>query len=195
MLSDNYDPIWIVAPGARDYVEGTKSAIFALYHGRVVGLMRLVPFEKLTVLVSQSRDGEIIARALKSIGISSVRGSPNRKGVAGALQFINAGKSGQRLAYTVDGPRGPRYQVKPGVIRLASMSGLPIIPMVCRTRSSWLLGTWDNFMLGLWSSPGSYMFNEPIFVPPNVGDKEQEALRSKLELQMDSMRRYLDRIF
>lgn len=194
-MCDSYDPICIVGPEAREYVDGSAPAIFAIFHGRMLGIMRLIPYEKLTVLISQSRDGEIIARALKDIGISSVRGSPNRRGVQGALEFIDAGKSGRRLVYTVDGPRGPRYQVKPGVIRLAGMSGLPIIPMVCRGRNNWWIPTWDKFMASAWGAPCAYMFNDPILVPANASDEEQDKLRVQLEQRMNDMRLYLDQLF
>jgi lysophospholipid acyltransferase (LPLAT)-like uncharacterized protein len=193
-MCSSYDPLYIVGQDASDYVYKNKPAIFALFHGRMLGIMRLDPLTSVTVLISASRDGEIIARALRDLGISSVRGSPNRRGVKGALEFVAAGKSGRRLAYTVDGPRGPRYQVSPGVIRLASMSGLPIIPFVCRGRGNWWMPTWDKFMASHWGGPCVYMFNDPIFVPSNASDEEQEKLRAELEQQMNKMRLYLDEL-
>jgi hypothetical protein len=194
-MCNSYDPLYIIESDAGEYVYNTKPAIFALFHGRMLGILRLDPTDRTTVLISQSRDGEIIARALQELGVSSVRGSPNRRGVKGALEFISAGKSGQRLAYTVDGPRGPRYQVKSGIIRLASMSGLPIIPFVCRARNSWWMPTWDKFMASHWGSPCAYMFDKPMFVPEDLSDEEQEKFRSKLEQQMNDMRLKLKKLF
>jgi hypothetical protein len=187
-FDNSYRVTKVISPAARPYIDGEKPALFALYHGRMVGMLQLVPRHKVTVLVSRSRDGEIIARALKALGYMLARGSPAHKAIAGTMQMVRAAQSGQHLAVMADGPRGPVYTVKPGVVRLAELTGLPIVPFVCSARSAWWFWGWDNFMGPLWASPIVYLVGDPVHVPAEAGDSEREQLRQELELRMNHMR-------
>ncbi|HIA51453.1 MAG TPA: DUF374 domain-containing protein [Candidatus Melainabacteria bacterium] len=166
----------------------SKPAIFAIYHGRMVGLPSLRPNNKLTILISNSRDGEIIARALKEIGFSTARGSPAHGGVRGALEMKTAAKANSRLAMMVDGPRGPRYQVKQGLVRLAEITGLPIIPLVTHTRHNYWMDSWDNFMAPWWGTPMVHIFGHPIDIPRGITAEQSEQLTELLQSRMDRMR-------
>lgn len=154
----------------------------------MVGLPSLRPNNKLTILISNSRDGEIIARALKEIGFSTARGSPAHGGVRGALEMKTAAKANSRLAMMVDGPRGPRYQVKQGLVRLAEITGLPIIPFVTHTRQNYWMDSWDNFMAPWWGTPMVHIFGHPIDIPKGITTEECEQLTELLQLRMDKMR-------
>jgi lysophospholipid acyltransferase (LPLAT)-like uncharacterized protein len=176
---------FIVANAAKSYLnDPDKPAIFAIYHGRMVGLLDLKPRKKLTILISQSRDGEIIARACRGFGFEAVRGSPALGAIAGALQMISAGGNNQKLAFTVDGPRGPIYSVKEGVIRLAELTGLPIIPFVSHVRTCYWMKTWDRFMAPWWGTPIVHIVGEPIHIPKQLTEDQVENLRSSLEQKM-----------
>ncbi len=178
------DNIWQENEGA----DASKPAIFAIYHGRMVGLPGLRPKSKLTILISNSRDGEIIARALQEIGFSTARGSPAHGGVRGALEMKTAAKANSRLAMMVDGPRGPRYEVKPGLVRLAEITGLPIIPFVTHTRQNYWMDSWDNFMAPFWGTPMLYIFGHPIYIPKGISAAESDSLTALLQTRMDKMR-------
>lgn len=167
---------------------GSKPAIFAIYHGRMVCLPGLKPNRRLTILISNSRDGEIIARALKEIGFSTARGSPAHGGVRGALEMKTAAKGNNRLAMMVDGPRGPRYEVKPGLVRLAEITGLPIIPFVAHARQAYWMDSWDNFMAPWWCTPMVYIFGHPIDIPKGMSQAESDSLTALLQSRMDKMR-------
>lgn len=166
----------------------SKPAIFAIYHGRMVGLPSLRPNNNLTILISNSRDGEIIARALKEIGFSTARGSPAHGGVRGALEMKSAAKANSRLAMMVDGPRGPRYEVKPGLVRLAEITGLPIIPFVTHTRKNYWMDSWDNFMAPWWCTPMVHIYGHPIDIPKGISEEESLAFTNLLQTRMDKMR-------
>lgn len=166
----------------------SKPAIFAIYHGRMVGLPGLKPNKRLTILISNSRDGEIIARALQEIGFSTARGSPAHGGVRGALEMKTAAKGNNRLAMMVDGPRGPRYEVKPGLVRLAEITGLPIIPFVAHARQTYWMDSWDNFMAPWWCTPMVYIFGQPIDIPKGMSEAESDNLTALLQRRMDKMR-------
>ncbi len=184
-----YPIIKVISPGTRQLLDSGQPVIFAVYHGRMVGLLAVVhPKNKLTVLVSRSRDGEIIANGLAKIGYTLARGSPAHKAIEGARQLVAAAKNGQNLALLVDGPRGPQYQVKLGIIRIAQMTGLPVVPfMVTGYINSWMWG-WDKFMATCFYSPMLYIYGEPLFVGADAPAEELETIRAHLENTMNQLR-------
>jgi lysophospholipid acyltransferase (LPLAT)-like uncharacterized protein len=179
----------VIAPGARKFLDEGKPVLIGLYHGRMVGLLRVGRRrDELTILVSRSRDGEIISRALLNLGFNLARGSPGRRAVEGAKQLIDASRAGQTLVMTVDGPRGPQQEVKPGIIRIAEMTGLPIVPFVSRARTNWWFWGWDLFMGPFWSTPMVYLYGEPIAVPPDCDEDQREEYRRRLDESLSSLR-------
>jgi len=192
-FDDSYKVTKVISPAAMPYVAGEKPALFVLYHARMVGMLQLVqPRHKITILVSRSRDGEIIARALEAIGYSLARGSPAHKAIEATMQMIRAARNGQHLAVMADGPRGPIHTVKPGVIRLAQLTALPIVPFVCSARSAWWFWGWDRFMGPLWGTPVVYICGDPLNVPADGSDEERETLRQELESKMSHLREMAD---
>jgi lysophospholipid acyltransferase (LPLAT)-like uncharacterized protein len=179
----------IASAEAQKYLDEQKPVLFALYHGRMVGLLRVLRLPKnLTILVSRSRDGEIVARMLQHLGFSLARGSPGRKAVEAGKQLVDAARRGQSLAITVDGPRGPQQEVKSGIIRMAEMTGLPIVPFVARARTTYWFWGWDKFMGPKWSTPIVYMYDDPIIVPNNCSDEERERIRLQLDERLTALR-------
>ncbi len=192
-FTDSYKGTRIISPSARPYIDGESPALFALYHARMVGVLHVIqPRDKITILVSRSRDGEIIAQALEALGFSLARGSPAHKAVEATMQMIRAARSGQHLAIMADGPRGPIHTVKPGVIRLAELSGLPVIPFVCSARSAWWFWGWDRFMAPCFGTPVVYLYGDPLHVRADISDEEREALRLELESRMNQLRETAD---
>ncbi len=103
--------------------------ILAFWHGRLLMMPYSYPGRGITVLVSQHRDGELIARTVKGFGIESVRGSSTRGWFGGIKGLLKSVRSGRDIAITPDGPQGPRYKAQMGTIQLAATTGLPIYPM------------------------------------------------------------------
>lgn len=183
----SYRIIKFYSPGAAALLQegqGRKPVIWSFYHGRMVGALGIKPRKRMTVLISPSRDGEMIARAGTRLGYSMTRGSSKQGAVKAGLGLMDAIKTGQDLVFMVDGPRGPIYEVKPGIIRMAEMTSAPIIPFVCSARSRWWMRTWDRFLAPWWSTPIVYIFGEPLYVPKGACSDEQEELRLKLENRM-----------
>lgn len=188
-LDFSYDLIKFFSPAARQHLlKDQKPAIFALYHQHMVGLLGLQPRQRLSILISQSRDGEIAAQTALSMGFSIVRGSASRGAIQGTRELISAAESGQNLAFLVDGPRGPIYEVKPGVVRLAELTGLPIVPVLCRSRRHWTLKSWDKYMAAAIGAPIAYIYGDPIDIPANLPAAEREKCLTLLHGRMEELR-------
>jgi len=173
---------WRDRSGLTDTAD-TQPVIFCLWHNRLAISMvvrRRYP-RKLAALVSASKDGALLAAVLARFGVEHVRGSSSRRGPQALLELTSRAQQGYDLAITPDGPKGPRYVVKEGVIALARTTGLPIIPVTCNTR--WKLGlkSWDRFQIPLPFSRCELILNEPIFVHREADEAERENQRVKLE--------------
>lgn len=190
-FGDSYRIVKFFAPGALELLEegpGRKPIIWSFYHGRMVGALGIKPRKRLTILMSPSRDGEMIARGGARLGFSIARGSSKQGAVRGGLELMDAVKDGQDLVFMVDGPRGPRFEVKPGVIKMAEITQAPILPFVCSARSTWWMPSWDRFLAPWWSTPIIYIFGEPLRVPEGASDELQAELRLELEKRMEHIR-------
>lgn len=164
-----------------------EQLIVAFWHNRVVLMPLANRGRKLCIMNSQSRDGEIATRALKRWGIHSVRGSATRGGAGGFLQLVRAFRAGYDLAVVPDGPRGPRYQVKPGVIHLARVTGAPILPVTYAASRMRQLRSWDRLIIPLPFADIVFVVGEPLHVPRHATDAEAEALRAELETRLNAI--------
>lgn len=136
------------------------------------------------VLSSASKDGAAIESAVGIYGLGAVRGSSSRRGAAALIALKKAAKSGKDLIITPDGPRGPRYTMQPGVIKLAQTTGLPVIPITLLVDECWRLKTWDRFIIPKPFSRMKLIFGEPLELPRKLSEDEFEAARLKLETLM-----------
>ena len=96
-------------------------------------------------MTSRSFDGEYIARFIQRFGYGAVRGSSTRGGVGAIVEMARLMRAGCTTAFTIDGPKGPRYVAKMGAVLLAKKSGHPIMPVTMALRSYWKIPSWDYF--------------------------------------------------
>jgi hypothetical protein len=162
-----------------------EQLIVAFWHNRVVMMPIAHRSRKVCIMSSQSRDGEIATRALARWGIRSVRGSATRGGASGFLQLVRAYRDGYDLAVVPDGPRGPRYVVKPGIIHLARATGAPIFPVSYAATRRCQLRTWDRLIIPLPFARVAYVAGEPLLVPRHASDADVETLRRELEARLN----------
>ncbi|MEW5721888.1 MAG: lysophospholipid acyltransferase family protein [Thermodesulfobacteriota bacterium] len=149
---------------------------YAHWHGDELALLprfgRLHP----TVLVSHSRDGEAMARAASYLGYRVARGSSTRGAVGGLVALIKAVKQGHNAVLAVDGPQGPRGVCKPGIVRLAQKTGVPLFPVgVAVSRKYIFKKTWNQVYLPLPCSRQVVFFGPPLSFPPRADDEEMEG--------------------
>jgi len=121
--------------------------IIAFWHSRQLMMPLAYRGTSASILISQHRDGEIIARIMKYFGFGAIRGSSTRGGFQAVRQLLKAARQGQDVIVTPDGPRGPACQVQAGVIYLAKVTGLPIVPLTfaCSKKKSFQVGTGFRF--------------------------------------------------
>jgi lysophospholipid acyltransferase (LPLAT)-like uncharacterized protein len=147
------------------------------------------------MLISQHRDGEFIARAVKQFGVDSVRGSTTRGGLSALRGMIRFFRTGANLAITPDGPQGPKHVVQIGVIELARQTGAPILPVTYGASRKKVLGSWDNFVLPFPFCKVAYLWGEPLFIPRDADKDRMEESRRLLQERMRQITEEADRIF
>ncbi len=133
------------------------------------------------ILISASKDGELIARVMRYFGQDAVRGSSSRGGRAAFKELLQLAKEEVDLVITPDGPKGPRHQLKDGVIHLARLSGRPVVPMAFVCSRGRRFGSWDRFLLPYPFGRGVYAFGEPVYYDKIEGP---EGFRERLETAM-----------
>jgi len=166
----------------RDELEATgKGFIYAFWHGRQAFLVYLHRRDRLYTMISQSRDGELIARVCKSFKLGAVRGSSSRGGREAFLEMKHLLECGNRVAFTPDGPKGPFHRVQPGVLALAQMTGRPIVPVAYGARKKWIFkGGWDEFVVPKPMNKIVMAYGEPVEVKAsdNLDMKAAELARA-----------------
>ncbi len=166
-----------------------KPFVIAFWHGRLLILPAMWPTSaKISMLISMHRDGELIARAIGYFGHGTVRGSAakpgsdkDKGGVAALRGMLKALKANEYVGITPDGPRGPRMRATDGIVTVARVAGVPIIPCSYSARSRVVLSTWDRFILPLPFTRGVIMWGEPIMVARDANAAALDAARLAVE--------------
>jgi hypothetical protein len=169
-----------------------ETIIFAIWHNRLGlalalyerYLRRPQPDRKLAGLVSASKDGGLLARILELFRIEPVRGSSSRRGAQALRELVSWGERGYDLAITPDGPRGPCYTVRDGVIATAQLTGLPIVPVSYRLNWKIRLKSWDRFQVPLPFARCAITTGRVLRVPREATEAERETLRQQLEAEL-----------
>lgn len=176
--------------------------IMAIWHGRILmmakGWRTGVPFH---MLASQHRDGQLIARAIAPFGISYIYGSSAKPGKAkdkGGLtavrEILRTLKNRECIGITPDGPRGPRMRATDGIITIARMSGVPIIPAAWSARRRWALNSWDRFLVPKLFTTGVFVWGTPIEIPRDADDAQLDLLRLRVEDALTAVANEADRL-
>jgi lysophospholipid acyltransferase (LPLAT)-like uncharacterized protein len=136
------------------------------------------------IIISASRDGEYIAAVFKMFGFNTVRGSSSKKGEKALREGLNVLKENKFLSMTSDGPRGPKYKVKPGALYFATQSGAKIIAISINYSRYWSLKSWDGFQIPKPFSTAHLIISEPIEVPQKLSKEELKKYRLIVENEL-----------
>ncbi len=166
-----------------------QQCIFALWHAHQCGIYSFEDKHKLNVMISRSKDGDIISSATKSLGINVVRGSQSRGGVGATLEMVEKLKTEENIAITIDGPKGPARVVKKGVVEIAKISGVPIVPFIWYSDSKgWFkFNTWDEFRFPADFIRTIGLYGDPIEVPKELDDEGIEKYRKQVEEALNEL--------
>lgn len=197
--------IRLVRATTRWQVEGRENAerlwdegkpfILAFWHGRLL----LMPAcwrdgVRMNMLISHHADGELIARTIAHFGLGATRGS-SKKGGSGAVRaLVKAARAGECLGFTPDGPRGPRMRASNGVIDVARLSGLPILPVTLATRRRRVLESWDRFCIAWPFGRGVILWGAPVAVARDADEAAREAARAALEAELNRITERADTV-
>lgn len=161
------------------------SQILTLWHENVFLSIYYMRGMGVVVMSSKSFDGEYSARFLTRFGFGTVRGSSSRGGADALVKMIRVARKGVRTAFTVDGPRGPRRVVKPGVCALAMKSGGLIYPASIEPAKFWTLKSWDRMRIPKPFSRALVIVRPPIAVAPDADADEFAARLAELQAELD----------
>jgi lysophospholipid acyltransferase (LPLAT)-like uncharacterized protein len=163
----------------------TENYIGALWHNRLLifplVLRRFFPQRHGAALISASRDGDLLADGVQRFGYDVIRGSSSRLGASAILQLTQVLASGRDVVITPDGPRGPAYELGPGIIFLAQRSGAAVLPINLEYSRCWRLGSWDRFIVPRPFSKVRVLINEPHRVKSTGTPEEFESERVALQ--------------
>jgi lysophospholipid acyltransferase (LPLAT)-like uncharacterized protein len=171
------------------------NVIACFWHGRLLAM----PFAyrgsgtHAKVLISRHADGEFIARIIHYFGLGTVRGSYRKASVSSIKEMLHELKKGTTIVITPDGPKGPRYAVKPGIIELARLAGKPIVPVTCSASKKKVFASWDRFILPYPFSKVLFVWGDPVSIPRGIERSGIETLRLKLEKTLVSLTEDADR--
>ncbi|MHB8910524.1 MAG: lysophospholipid acyltransferase family protein [Syntrophales bacterium] len=180
----------------RQYLHQGGKAIAAIWHQRILIVLdyagRFGEFAP-AVMISQSRDGEMIADVYRRLNFRPVRGSSSRGGRKALAAMVADLAEHPFAVHIVDGPQGPRGIVKAGLISMAQHSGVPVVPVAISVNRAWVLNSWDRFLVPKPFSTVCVHWGTPIHVPFTLDDGAFEALRREVEITLRQLQDDADR--
>jgi lysophospholipid acyltransferase (LPLAT)-like uncharacterized protein len=169
-----------------------KPVIYSFWHRAVFPATWMWREQKIAVMVSRSFDGEYIARIIEKFGFGAVRGSSSRGGAEALLGMREVLAQGEAVAFTIDGPRGPKYVAKPGPVRLSRATGFPMMAFYVALDNPWILNTWDDFMIPKPFSKALGRISRGIQVPPDAIDSEIAEYHRQLQSALERVTQFAE---
>jgi hypothetical protein len=164
---------------------GQRPLIGSFWHSCIIPATYICRNLGVRVMSSNSYDGEYMGRIIHKFGFVAVKGSSSRNAVRALLGLRRALAEGWTVAFTLDGPRGPRHKVKPGPVALARSSGVPLTMFHAAVDKAWVLNSWDRMMIPLPFSRVLLRFGKLIHVPENATEEDVERYTAELQAALD----------
>jgi len=163
-------------------------AIFTFWHGRIFPATYYWRNRGIVVMTSMNLDGEAIAQCIQRLGYGAARGSSSRGGFRALAQLARDIRQGKDAAFTIDGPRGPRYVAKQGPVLLAFKTGAAILCFHISMKRKIQLKSWDEFQIPLPFTPAIVLKAPPIWVPADATEEHLRALHDRMQTTLDDLR-------
>jgi lysophospholipid acyltransferase (LPLAT)-like uncharacterized protein len=168
-------------------VKAGKLPIICFWHNRIFLGTYFFRYRRIVVITSQSFDGEYIARFIQRFGYGAIRGSSTRGGVGALVEMIRLMKNGLATAFSIDGPKGPRYIAKSGACLLAKKTGHPILPFSVEAERFWEIKSWDRLQIPKPFTRAKVFYGAPIYVESNADEEEIEKKRLELQDSLEEL--------
>ena len=165
-----------------------RPAIYCFWHRCVIPATYRFRGNKIAVMTSRSFDGEYIARIIRKLGYGAVRGSSSRGGAGALIGMRKELEQGHPVAFTIDGPRGPRYVAKPGPVLLAKISEVPICCFYVAVDRAWILNSWDQMIIPKPFSQAMIYGSGPMYVPADATEEQMTALHQQMQETLERCR-------
>jgi len=163
-------------------------AIFTFWHGRIFPATYYWRRRGIAVMTSLNRDGDVIAECIKRFGYLAIRGSSSRGGFRALAEMAREIRQGGDCAFTIDGPRGPKYVAKQGPILLALKTGAAIFCFHISMKHKIQLKSWDEFQIPLPFTRALVLQAAPIWVPGDASEAHLRDLQQQLQTTLDNLR-------
>jgi lysophospholipid acyltransferase (LPLAT)-like uncharacterized protein len=172
--------------------EHVHPAIYVFWHRCVFPATWFFRHRNIAVMTSKSFDGEYIARIIEMFGFPAVRGSSSRGGVRALLGMHKILDKNASVAFTIDGPRGPRYVAKPGPVLLARNTGAPIMCFHIALEKAWILKSWDRFMIPKPFSRAFLRIGSLMHIPADLDSNGVAAAHADMQATLDRIREFAE---
>ena len=169
-----------------------RPVVFGFWHRCIFPSAYFFRNQRVGVMTSRSFDGEYIARIISKLGFRALRGSSSRGAVGALMAMRGELKKDEAVAFTIDGPRGPRYIAKPGAVRLARASGAPVAAFYIALQDPWVLNTWDRLMLPKPFSRALVRMSAPIAIPADADDEQIEFRHAELQRALERVQKFAE---
>jgi lysophospholipid acyltransferase (LPLAT)-like uncharacterized protein len=167
-------------------------AVFATWHQRMSYHFHYFGSRHVTMMISQSRDGEYAAHVASWLGFKNVRGSSNRGGSRAMKKLVRKIREGETGGMLADGPLGPARVAKMGSVLIARDAGVPLIPVVWGADRCWVFNSWDRYMVPKPFAKVAIFWAEPIWIPLSADGDELEGYRQIFEDHLNAGSRWCD---
>ena len=169
--------------------------LLCFWHGRLL----MMPYcwqksKPIHMMISMHKDGRLLSDTVAHFGVKTIVGSTSRGGAAALRAMVKTVKAGEYVGLTPDGPRGPRMHAQDGIITIARLAKVPIIPISYSSSRAKILGSWDSFMAPLPFGRGVFVWGEPVEVPHTTDKDILEETRQKVEAAMNAVSAEADRL-
>ena len=165
-------------------IKDDEAYVFVMWHGDLLSqpfnYKKIRPNKTVKGMISQNKDGEILSRAFSLLGIEAIRGSSSKGAAKALISTIKEIKSGNDVAITPDGPRGPRYSVADGVVAIAQKSKSKIVILNSKPSNYWQFNSWDKFVLPKPFGKIDFYMSEPYDINDLEFDEAKEFIKEKL---------------
>ena len=188
---------WRVVGGdiPKRFWDEDKMFLLCFWHGRLMMMPYCWDMSKpVHMMISMHRDGRLLSDTVAHLGIKTIVGSTSKGGAAALRTMVKTVKAGDYVGLTPDGPRGPRMRAQEGIITIARLAKVPIIPIGYASSRSKVFSSWDRFVAALPFGRGVFVWGDPIEVPHTTDKNELEKARQKVEDSLNTVSAEADRL-